>query len=420
MTPLDTEKARALLGIDDAAEGQTIRRAYLRRLREFRPERDPQGFQRLRAAYELLTSEARTAPDSMPATIAIELASGPPNQPDSPAAGAAEPMLAETSGGQSAADSAFAAAMQEQGDAALAAASEALAELVSSSQRGIGVIRQLYDAVFQLHAAGLVAPARELSLRIRDAQQAANYSAIERASLMQFAIFSAELAALPERFAPSVRRAIADALMVRDLDYASEECWLIGAESRLQAIEATHDLVTFAPTLAAAVVPFLNPGADPDGLDDDVREDADGKPPLRQRLLFGIALVFLICLTGLGRYYERQQSQLPFPVEPVKLSVKSADHASPEVGIDLAALRAQLCTSPGDSFCVLIGDVAAAAQMGNCTGVRSMTARLHTHVASFELDPGQHPAIPTLSSIDGKTVLVVMPPGVVLRCDAPK
>jgi len=50
------EEARVVLGLADSDEPtrDRVRRAYLRKLREHSPERDPAGFQRLRAAYEML------------------------------------------------------------------------------------------------------------------------------------------------------------------------------------------------------------------------------------------------------------------------------------------------------------------------------------------------------------------------------
>jgi hypothetical protein len=50
---IDRDEALRVLGID-ADPGADVRRAYLRKLREHPPERDPEGFQRIRAAYERL------------------------------------------------------------------------------------------------------------------------------------------------------------------------------------------------------------------------------------------------------------------------------------------------------------------------------------------------------------------------------
>lgn len=49
-----------ILGIEsEAADDDTIRRAYLEGLRIHSPERDPAGFQRLRDAYEQISSHRR-------------------------------------------------------------------------------------------------------------------------------------------------------------------------------------------------------------------------------------------------------------------------------------------------------------------------------------------------------------------------
>lgn len=52
---MNTSDARALLGVDPEAGPEAIRRAYLRACKKHRPETDPAGFLRVRAAYELLS-----------------------------------------------------------------------------------------------------------------------------------------------------------------------------------------------------------------------------------------------------------------------------------------------------------------------------------------------------------------------------
>lgn len=51
MTP---GEARELLGVDENTAPDALRRAYLRKIKEHKPERDPEGFRRCREAYELL------------------------------------------------------------------------------------------------------------------------------------------------------------------------------------------------------------------------------------------------------------------------------------------------------------------------------------------------------------------------------
>lgn len=43
-----------MLGVDASASPKDLKRAYLRKTKSVRPERDPEGFQRVREAYELL------------------------------------------------------------------------------------------------------------------------------------------------------------------------------------------------------------------------------------------------------------------------------------------------------------------------------------------------------------------------------
>jgi curved DNA-binding protein CbpA len=46
----------AVLGVTESADDGAIRRAYLRLVRQHPPERDPDGFRRVRAAYEAVRS----------------------------------------------------------------------------------------------------------------------------------------------------------------------------------------------------------------------------------------------------------------------------------------------------------------------------------------------------------------------------
>jgi hypothetical protein len=52
------DEARAELGIDPSASPDEARRAYLRGIKTRKPETDPEGFRRLREAYERLTARA--------------------------------------------------------------------------------------------------------------------------------------------------------------------------------------------------------------------------------------------------------------------------------------------------------------------------------------------------------------------------
>ena len=52
----------AILGIEETADDEAVRAASLRALRTSPPDRDPEGFRRIRAAYEALRdTESRLA-----------------------------------------------------------------------------------------------------------------------------------------------------------------------------------------------------------------------------------------------------------------------------------------------------------------------------------------------------------------------
>ena len=56
MTEAGSADPFAVLGVTESADDGTIRRAYLGLVRQHPPERDPDGFRRVRAAYEAVRS----------------------------------------------------------------------------------------------------------------------------------------------------------------------------------------------------------------------------------------------------------------------------------------------------------------------------------------------------------------------------
>ena len=53
--------AREVLGVDEKADARTIKRAYRTLVADHPPDRDPDGFRRIRDAYELLTDPLERA-----------------------------------------------------------------------------------------------------------------------------------------------------------------------------------------------------------------------------------------------------------------------------------------------------------------------------------------------------------------------
>jgi curved DNA-binding protein CbpA len=49
----------AALGLDEGADDEAVRAAYLLAIRRCPPDRDPQGFRRIREAYEAIRDEER-------------------------------------------------------------------------------------------------------------------------------------------------------------------------------------------------------------------------------------------------------------------------------------------------------------------------------------------------------------------------
>lgn len=80
----DTDDPHALLGVEPDATSDEVRRAYLRKIKVFKPDLDPAAFQRIRAAYETLTEriallESLTKTDSSE-RLGWDLDAEPPTQ----------------------------------------------------------------------------------------------------------------------------------------------------------------------------------------------------------------------------------------------------------------------------------------------------------------------------------------------------
>ncbi len=76
---MDLPEARELLGVDAGTDAKSIKRAYLRAVKRHKPERDPEGFQRVREAYQLCRSFAVTvAPsEAVPSSVARDVHAQP-------------------------------------------------------------------------------------------------------------------------------------------------------------------------------------------------------------------------------------------------------------------------------------------------------------------------------------------------------
>jgi len=70
----------AVLGLPRKADSDAIKKAYFAKVREFPPERDPETFKKIRAAYDMLrTPEAKAATDLfLPQLPTLELSSKRP------------------------------------------------------------------------------------------------------------------------------------------------------------------------------------------------------------------------------------------------------------------------------------------------------------------------------------------------------
>ncbi|MFT3924317.1 MAG: J domain-containing protein [Myxococcales bacterium] len=76
------DEALSLLGIERTTDAATARRAYLRLLKQHPPERDPESFKRLRAAYETVQPRLRSGPAPEVVGSSLALAMEMPTPPE--------------------------------------------------------------------------------------------------------------------------------------------------------------------------------------------------------------------------------------------------------------------------------------------------------------------------------------------------
>lgn len=87
---MDVEQALSALGVSAVPDAQSLRRAYLRKVRAHSPERDPEGFGRVRDAYDFLRHRTWLWEPSAPMASDVQGAPPPP---------AADPPLANEPSG---------------------------------------------------------------------------------------------------------------------------------------------------------------------------------------------------------------------------------------------------------------------------------------------------------------------------------
>lgn len=208
---MNLEEARRELGVTSEASTDLVRRSYLRLLKTRKPETDPDGFQRLREAYELVKLGAmlgepakppRPVPDAALEASALEASEEP--RPD--------PAPVEVFLGKG-----VAAALAEKDlDAAVEAAHEQLDAVLAHPERPAWLEgAAMFTLAFELYVAGRARDARSLTKKLRQSfDRSGNEARVLHAGAAAAWAVLRELAALPRKLPDDVFAGFARSMLM--------------------------------------------------------------------------------------------------------------------------------------------------------------------------------------------------------------
>jgi hypothetical protein len=254
------------LGVEPGAEPDTIRRAYLRKVKVHKPEVDPDGFKRVREAFEVLGRWAafqahlrRQQTESAPEPGAAPPAPAPEPPPSSEASPAPLPAAAAISTAPSSASKW--AEVAELLTAKRHDEARALMVRLFSGEEALGPAphpEQLLFVLLELQAASPGEAGRE-ALKAYAAWLDRTQQELALSQQGPRWLFTRELMRLPNTFPPELEALIAVGVLSGDFDKLFERLRAYTRESPARADGAIMSLADRAPTLHQIISPWLNP-----------------------------------------------------------------------------------------------------------------------------------------------------------------
>lgn len=334
------EEAFEEIGLSPGAPAGEIRRGYLRKLKTRKPEVDPEGFRRLRDAYETLSDRLREdEPEVAPTFSMVFVPDAPapawetstPTPPPSPEASAPAPLSPE---------SVFAHLLELHARGALAEAAEVEARFRE-----------------RLHASGQ-------ELRLFDSDLSILWSVVQ------------ELGRLDDVFPQEARTAIARAMLAGDLLAAFPEVYRIARAAPERAVSIATRLYPL-PVLCVFHTAFEIPRPPIES----------GLPPLEKvGAVWGRILQAVFVVGFLFSVFRSPSSQslasfqeVPNPPEPV--SYYSVEFAMGEV------CRPSLRAQGMEWLCMAAEGTIQEMQRADCHGIAFRSMDLRREVNRFETTP---------------------------------
>jgi hypothetical protein len=326
------DEALRELAVEATASADETRRAYLRLLKTRKPEVDPDGFRRLREAYEVARRRLQFLPNRVlrPVPPVVADVEGVAEVPDAIVADVAPTPLVVASPAPEEPKRAVGVAgiskLTRAGDFEGAARGlvEELAQARVSSSPGGALVLVSIDVMLKLHETGNLDLSMELGRSVHHYLRDSGVEArlLENWAATKWAVVR-ELQQLPPTFPPELRSAIAKAVLATQPGLASGAVYALRRESRAKANTAAATLRNCGPLLAQWYAADLS--RDPTT---GTRSSGWGRAVLGSVVAMGLFRL-------LTSFVESSRAPIPKPVPSYPPHVPSADERVEALAVEI-------------------------------------------------------------------------------------